>query len=107
MRLCLHAHVLRQFQGNKNIKIFVQQTWIPYSANVEEDCSEWGCNQRDAATREMLEKTRTNVEMPYRERMRKQFKEINDKAGKEIIFIVPTWGASLTLRESMASRWEG
>jgi hypothetical protein len=52
----------------------------------------------------MLEKTRANVGIPYRERIRKQFKHINDKVGKEIIFIVPTWGASLTLRESMATR---
>ena len=74
---------------------------MPYSANVEEDRFELGCNKRDAATREMLEKTRAQVEMPYRERMRKQFKEINAKNGKDFIFIVPTWGGVMDLRESM------
>jgi hypothetical protein len=46
-----------QCKGNKNIKVMVQETWLPNSADKGERCTLMGCSNRDGATFEGLGKT--------------------------------------------------
>jgi hypothetical protein len=78
-----------------------QETWIVQSANKDlEKCVDWGCANRDAATFEMIEQTRTKLETPYRNAIRSQLTGINQKYGSNFTSVVPVYSAILTLRQS-------
>ena len=103
--------------------VIVQETWLPFSAaiqeglnsndpnqlksyidkpakNVEKCAGIAGCTDRNAATFKTLERTRTEIEGPYRIRLRKQLADLNKEIGKNITVLVPLWDATLTLRQS-------
>jgi hypothetical protein len=91
------------FKASKrpDINVLVQETWIVQSAQPDvEECSDWGCKARNAATYEMIENTRTKLEEPYRKRLREQLTGLNKQLGKNTTVLVPIYSAVLTLRES-------
>jgi hypothetical protein len=89
------------FQYRKDMHVMVQETWLPQSADKDvEGCQDWGCSKRDAATFELLEKTKNSLEVPYRNRLRTQLAGINQQKGVNLTTMVPVWSAVLTMRES-------
>jgi hypothetical protein len=105
--------------------VMVQETWLPFSPavdeslgrdpnnqtavkayidkpakNIEKCAGIAGCSDRNAANFKTLERSRTEIEGPYRERLRKQLGDLNKKIGKNITVLVPLWDATLTLRQS-------
>lgn len=83
----------------------VQETWIPRIGSEgtdtsAENCTVWGCSNRDAATYEMLETIRSKQEKPYQARLRTQLNDINSKSTKNFTTLVPVWDSVLSLRES-------
>jgi hypothetical protein len=84
--------------------VMVQETWIPRIStmgqdNTAENCTVWGCSNRDAATFTMLEDIRTKQEQPYQARLRTQLTGLNTKAKTNFTSLVPVWDAVLSLRE--------
>ena len=77
----------------------VQETWLPNSANPEEQCQLWGCSNRNAATWDGLEKTRNTIEQPFSNRMRYQLDGLNRELGMNFTVFVPIWDAVLSLRQ--------
>jgi hypothetical protein len=78
----------------------VQETWIVQSANKDlEKCVDWGCANRDAATFEMIEQTRAQLETPYRNQIRTQITGINKQYGSNFTSMVPVYSAILSLRQ--------
>jgi hypothetical protein len=79
----------------------VQETWIVQSAQPDvEECTDWGCKARNSATYEMIENTRTKLEIPYMGRLRQQMTGLNKGLGKNTTSLVPLYSAVLSLRES-------
>jgi hypothetical protein len=100
----------------------VQETWLPFSAsnqegldynnmtvvqtyidkpakNIEKCAGIIGCSDRNAATFKTLERTRTEIEGPYRKRLRKQLADLNKELGRNVTTLVPLWDATITLRQ--------
>jgi len=99
---CVPKFVALANSKRKDMRVMIQETWVVQSANPEaEDCmaSGWGCKNRDAATYEMLEQTRSKLEQPYRARLRAQVDDMNNQFGKNFTTLVPVYDAVLTLRE--------
>jgi len=89
-------------QYKKDMRLMIQETWLPNSANPEEQCVLWGCKNRDAATVEGLEKTRQTIEIPFQNRMRWQLDGLNREIGTNFTTFVPVWEAVLKLRQLIA-----
>lgn len=84
----------------------VHETWLPQSADREvEGCQPGGCSKRDAATYELLEKTRAQNEIPFMNRLRTQLSGINTGVGTNLTTIVPVWSAVISMRESESCPW--
>jgi hypothetical protein len=106
------------------MKVMVQETWLPFSPaipalgqidpnnkaqeksyidtpakNIEKCAGIRGCSARNAANVQTLERTRKEIEGPYRERLRRQLSGLNRELGKNITILVPLWDATLTLRQ--------
>jgi hypothetical protein len=64
-----------------------------------ENCTVWGCSNRNAATFEMLENIRTKQETPYKGRLRTQLMGLNTANKANFTTLVPVWDAVLSLRE--------
>jgi hypothetical protein len=76
------------------------KTWIDKPAKNIEKCSGiTGCAARNSATFETLERSRKEVEGPYRDRLRKQLVGINRERGANVTVLVPVWDAVLALRQ--------
>jgi hypothetical protein len=83
------------------MKVMVQETWIVQSAQPQlEACEDWGCNNRDAATWEMIEKTRTTLEQPYKKRLQIQMAGLNKEMKNNMTSLVPVYSAILSMRQS-------
>jgi hypothetical protein len=84
----------------KDLKIFIQETWIVQSANPDiELCEAWGCKARDKATYDMIQETRVKLEQPYKARLINQLSDINSRLGTNATMLVPVYDAILTLRQ--------
>jgi hypothetical protein len=102
--------------------VMVQESWLPFSAAIQEGLDHnnqsvvktyidtpskniekcggiRGCSDRNAATFKSLERTRAEIEGPYRVRLRKQLTDLNKELGKNIAILVPLWDATITLRQ--------
>jgi len=97
----VHSQV-RRACSNKNIKVMVQETWVPNSADQGERCTLMGCSNRDGATFEGLGKTISTIEQPYRRRLRTQISGINKQLGHNTSTVVPVWEAVLEIRRMVA-----
>jgi hypothetical protein len=90
-----------QNSKRKDMRVMVQETWIVQSAQKEkEGCQDWGCKNRDAATFDDIEKTKTTMQKPYQARLRTQFEGLNKKFGANFTTLVPVYAAVLNLRQS-------
>jgi len=119
---CVPKFVKLAAAKRPDMQVMIQETWLPWSPNVQEGLNyldldqvrTWinspaknvekcagfaGCTARDSATVKTLERTRTELEGPYRERLRKQLAEINKEMGKNFTVLVPVWDAVITLRQ--------
>lgn len=82
---------------NPKMKFLVQQSWVPFD-NIEKRVKDNA--ERDAA-RPDLEKMRADLKL-WRGTIEAQVKELNKKAGRDAVFIVPAGDAIVTLRELVA-----
>jgi hypothetical protein len=101
---CITKFANLAFQHRKDMHVMVQETWIPRIAsmgvdNTPENCTVWGCSNRNGATYEMLEAIRTKQEQPYQARLRTQLTGINKNVKTNFTTLVPVWDAVLSLRE--------
>jgi hypothetical protein len=77
-----------------------EKSYIDKAANNIEKCSGiMGCSNRNSATMETLERTRKEIEAPYRRRLRKQLGDLNKDVKANVTVLVPLWDAVLTLRQ--------
>jgi hypothetical protein len=106
------------------MKVIVQETWLPFSPaipelgkidpnnkaqqktyidtpakNIEKCAGIRGCSNRNAANVQTLERTRTDIEGPYRKTLRQQLEGLNREHGRNITILVPLWDATLSLRQ--------
>jgi hypothetical protein len=88
------------------MRLMVQETWLPNSANPEERCQLMGCSNRNAATWNGLDKTRQTIEIPFKNRMRYQLDSLNREFGMNFTTFVPIWDAVLGLRQRRFSSSE-
>jgi len=98
------------YQNNKNIKVMVQETWLPVAANDAEGCTKArvgpgerdqrinGCSKRDTATIPQLEATTAQWAQPVAKLLRTQLSGLNSKYGKNVTSLVPVWNGVLELR---------
>jgi hypothetical protein len=83
------------------MKVMVQETWIVQSSQPKvEACEDWGCKNRDAATWEIIEKTRTTMEQPYKKRLQAQMAGLNKDMKNNMTSLVPVYSAILSMRQS-------
>src|ERR1700744_39027 len=98
------------------MKVIVQETWLPFSPaipelgqidpnnkaqeksyidtaakNLERCAGIRGCSNRNAANVQTLERTRKEIEGPYRKRLRQQLSDLNRELGRNITILVPLW----------------
>ncbi|KAF2663167.1 hypothetical protein BT63DRAFT_128548 [Microthyrium microscopicum] len=106
---CMPKFVALANSKRKDMRVMVQENWLVQSANPKvEACKDgkelsWGCSDRDGATYEMLEQTRTKLQIPYRTKLRAQVDGLNAEFGKNFTTIVPIYDAVLTLREMVVN----
>lgn len=110
---CIPKFAKLAYDHNKNIRVMVQETWLPVSADPGERCttpkvgpggSNPGintCKNRDAATYQSLETTRSKWEAPFRKLLRDQLAGINKQLGKNVTSLVPVWDGVLALRQNV------
>jgi len=97
---CIPKFVKLAASKRPDMKVMVQETWIVQSAQPQlEACEDWGCNNRDAATWEMIEKTRTTLEQPYKKRLQIQMAGLNKEMKNNMTSLVPVYSAILSMRQ--------
>jgi hypothetical protein len=123
---CIPKFIKLAAQKRPDMHVMVQETWLPVSAALQEGldpnnltltktysdkpskntekCAGFaGCSARDAATFKTLERTRNELEGPYRNRLRKQLADLNKEIGKNISILVPVWDATISLRQMIVN----
>jgi len=110
---CVGKFAELAFKNNKNVRVMLQETWLPVSLDPKESCTAAkvgpgekdprvnGCTARDATNLEGLEKTRKGWEEVVRNKLRTQLQGINQKAGVNFTGIVTTWDGIISLREAV------
>ncbi|QOV89718.1 hypothetical protein [Humisphaera borealis] len=87
----IEAFTMLGLKHNPNLRVYVQQSWMAFddwSKPIKDN------KERDQKTIDIL---RPPLEV-FRTGLEKQAKEINAKAGKQVVFIVPAGEAVLALR---------
>lgn len=100
---CIPKFVELANSKRKDMRVMIQETWIVQSAQPEKEkcqANGWGCANRDAATYEDIEKTKTTMEQPYHAKLREQFEGLNKQFGVNFTTLVPVYDAVLELRKS-------
>jgi len=124
---CIPKFVQLAAKSRPDMKVMVQETWLPFSPaipalgkidpnnkaqqksyidtaakNIEKCAGIRGCSNRNAANVQTLERTRSEIEGPYRIRLRQQLAGLNRELGRNITILVPLWDATLSLRQLIA-----
>jgi hypothetical protein len=81
-------------EHNPNIRIFVQESWLPYDEIDPKNPLRGRQVDHNAATVELLEKRSADWAKSYEDYVQ----ELNKKLGKQVLFIVPVSKAVITLR---------
>ncbi|KAF2421098.1 hypothetical protein EJ08DRAFT_727737 [Tothia fuscella] len=98
------------YQNNQNIKVMVQETWLPVAANDAEGCTPARvgpgvrderltfCPLRDTATLPQLQATVSDWSQPIAKMLRTQLTGLNAKYKSNVTSLVPVWNGVLELR---------
>jgi hypothetical protein len=78
-------------QHDPNLRVYVQESWMAFD--------DWNKQIKDNKERDQktIDNLRPSLDL-FRAGLEKQAKEINTKAGKQVVFIVPAGEAVLALR---------
>jgi len=110
---CVSKFAKLAFKGNKNIRVMVQETWLPVSSDPNEKCTPARvgpgerdarinkCSNRDGTTVQGNEKTRAGWELPVRNKLRAQLQGLNKEFGRNVTSLVTTWDGIISLRNAV------
>ncbi|MEI8064201.1 MAG: hypothetical protein WCH84_09080 [Verrucomicrobiota bacterium] len=87
--------------GNSNLRVTVQQSWIPYDkdigSGIDPDPEKKSPIAWDAMTGAKL----LAIHQPYFRELEEQVRVVNVRCGKPVVFLVPTGHALIILREKV------
>jgi hypothetical protein len=86
-------------EDNPNIRITVQEFWLPYDTYTPPALKKVDKPDRNASTGDDLRKAHA----PYFKSMDDHVQELNKKHGKEVLYIVPVGQAVIALREKISA----
>jgi len=87
--------------GNPNLRVTVQQSWIPYDKDIGQGIDPDPEKKSPIAWDAMTGAKLLTLHDPYFQDLDKQVRTVNERCGRPVVFLVPTGQALILLREKV------
>jgi hypothetical protein len=87
--------------GNPNLRVTVQQSWIPYDKDIGQGIDPDPEKKLPIAWDVMTTAKLLATHQPYFRELEAQVRAVNARCGKPVVFLVPTGNALIVLREKV------